>query len=98
MATHNPVAVPTKLGLSASKCRQALAYPRSTRMDRAAMLVFGMVCAVGAALVGMIQLAYAPSITTHLFVALPPVTLACLLPLWLVKGWMAKTGLKSKTR
>ncbi|MGF9566188.1 hypothetical protein [Neorhizobium sp. JUb45] len=57
--------------------------------DRLAFVVVVLICAVGAALVGMIQFVYSPSVGVHLFVALPPVLFACLLPFWLVKRWLA---------
>jgi uncharacterized protein (DUF983 family) len=46
---------------------------------------------VGVALVCRIQVAYSPSIWVHLVIALPTVLLACLLPIRLLKGWLARS-------
>lgn len=93
MTTHNPVVMPTKTELRTSEFRQAASSPLRNRWGRTAAFVIAMICAVGAALVGMIQFAYSPSITSQLFVALPPIILACVLPLWALTHWLAKMGL-----
>ncbi|MGV2052399.1 DUF983 domain-containing protein [Agrobacterium sp. 22-209-1] len=46
------------------------------------------VCLTGVALACLIQAGYSPSIWVHLFTALPPVLLICLLPLRPLKGWL----------
>lgn len=51
--------------------------------------VVGFICLVGTGLACMIQFAYSPSIGTHLFIALPPVIIACAVPCWLMKNWLA---------
>lgn len=55
--------------------------------DRLGFYVIGFIGIVGVALALWIQLAYSPSIWTHLIAAVPPVLLACLLPI-LLKGWL----------
>ncbi|MBY3591329.1 hypothetical protein HJA87_15840 [Rhizobium bangladeshense] len=49
---------------------------RAHARDQLASLVIGFICAVGVALVCVIQFAYSSSVGAHLFIALPPVILA----------------------
>lgn len=60
------------------------------RKDRLGVYVICFICIVGVALVCRIQIAYAPSLWAHLAVALPPVLLACLLPILLLKGRLTR--------
>jgi len=59
--------------------------------DRLGLYVICFIGMVGVALVCRIQLAYSPSIWTHLITALPPVLLACLLPVRLLRGWLTRS-------
>lgn len=58
------------------------------------------ICIVGIALVCRIQIAYSPSIGAHLVIALPPVLLASILPIMLLKGWLTRSRfcMKAKAR
>lgn len=64
--------------------------------DRLGVYVICLICIVGVALVCGIQIAYAPSLWAHLVIALPPVLLACVLPILLLKGRL--TGSQSCTK
>lgn len=64
--------------------------------DRLGIYVICFICIVGVALVCWIQIAYSPSVWAHLVIALPPVLLACLLPILLLKGWLTGSRLYMK--
>lgn len=66
--------------------------------DRLGLYVICSVCIIGIALVCRIQIAYSPSVWTHFFIALPPVVLACGLPIWLLKGWLSKSRVTSNQK
>lgn len=59
-------------------------------IDRLGLFVFSFIGLVGVALACSIQLAYSPSIWTHLCIALPPVLLSCVLPIRLLRGWIVR--------
>lgn len=84
MTSGNPVVTPTQTGLGGFEYGEGLEQSSVKTCDRAAMLVIGVICAVGLALVCMIQLVYSASVAAQLFVALPAV-LVSLLPLLLLK-------------
>lgn len=59
--------------------------------DRLGVYLICFIGIVGVALACRIQIAYSPSIWAHLVIALPPVLLACLLPVWLLTMRLAKS-------
>ena len=59
--------------------------------DCLGVCVICFICIVGVALVYWIQIAYSPSVWAHLVIALPPVLLACLLPILLLKGCLTRS-------
>lgn len=68
------------------------------KMDRLGLYVIGSICIIGVALVCRIQIAYSPSVWTHFVIALPPMLLACGLPISLLKGWLARSRITSNQR
>lgn len=68
------------------------------QIDRLGLYVICSVCIIGVALVCRIQISYSPSVWTHLFIALPPVLLACGLPIWLLKGWFSRSRVTSNQK
>lgn len=58
--------------------------------DHLALCVYCFIGLAAAALALRIQVVYAPSPWTHLLVALPPVFVACILPLRLLKVWLSR--------
>ena len=76
---------PGKAGLNGPV--HSLAGPK----DRLGVYVICFICIVGIALVCRIQIAYAPSLWAHLVIALPPVLLACVLPILLLKGRLTRS-------
>lgn len=59
--------------------------------DRLGVYVICFIGIVGVALVCGIQIAYSPSIGAHLVIGLPPVLLACVLPILLLKGRLTRS-------
>lgn len=86
MTDKSPLLSPSKRGLG-----RGLENSSAKPTDRLAFFLICFICLTGVALVCQIQVAYAPSIWVHLFIALPPVLLACLLPIWLLKGWLIRS-------
>lgn len=82
MTDKSPPLSPSNSGLG-----QGLENSSAKPADRLAFFLICFICFTGVALVCRIQVAYSPSIWAHLFIALPPVLLACLLPIRLLKGW-----------
>lgn len=78
-------------------------YSFNEPTDRLGFFVTCLISITGVALACRIQVAYSPSIWVHLFTALPPVLLTCLLPLRPLKGWLMNrrfcfTAEKEKSR
>lgn len=65
--------------------------------DRLGFYVICFIGIVGSALVCQIQFSYAPTIWSHLVIALPPVLLASLLFIWLLKGLQALSRSRFET-
>jgi hypothetical protein len=63
--------------------------------DHLAAVVYWVIGVTGAALACRIHFAYAPSGWVHLLVALPPVLIACVLPMRLLQGWLSRGNEKS---
>ena len=81
------------LSLSKRGSGRGLENSSAKPTDPLAFLLICFICLTGVALVCRIQVAYSPSIWVHLFIALPPVLLACLLPIRLLKGWLIRSRL-----
>jgi uncharacterized protein (DUF983 family) len=58
--------------------------------DHLAVVVYWIIALTGAALACRIHLAYATSVRVHLLVALPPVLIACVMPMRLLQGWLSR--------
>jgi len=58
--------------------------------DHLSAVVYWFLGLTGAALACRIHLAYAPSVWVHLLVGLPPVLIACVMPLRLLQGWLSR--------
>lgn len=67
------------------------AHASTEPKDRLGVYVMCFIGMVGVALACRIQIVYAPSMWAHLVIALPPVLLACLLPVWLLTRRLAKS-------
>lgn len=83
---------PSKTGLNGP------VHPPTEPKDRLGVYVICFICIVGVALVCRIQIAYSPSIWAHLLIALPPVLLACLLPIRLLNGWLTRSRFCRKAK
>ncbi len=75
-----------------------LDHSLAKRRDPLASFLIAFICATGMALACMIQFTYAPSMWTHLLIALPPVLLICLLSLRPLKAGLYAIGSASRYR
>jgi hypothetical protein len=59
-------------------------------------VVYWFLGLTGAALACRIHLAYAPSVWVHLLVGIPPVLIACVMPMRLLQGWLSREHEEAK--
>lgn len=63
--------------------------------DHMATIVCGVIVLTGAALACRIQIAYSPSLWTHVLIALPPALIASLVPIEMLKSWLSRNRERS---